>query len=144
MKRYSYLLMLVLMIAGCSEFEQAVKDAKKETPPPPKDNYIILLDLSDRILTNNQQQVPKDIFVVQSIYKAFKSKLEQKDPTRLFYTVSDKLKVLVAPQRNTLTDIYNLAGDLRITLSGAQPEQKAHLIEETEKKFGSMIQKRST
>lgn len=139
MKRYSYLLMLVLLIAGCSEFEQAVKDAKKETPPPPKDNYIILLDLSDRILTNNQQQVPKDIFVVQSIYKAFKSKLEQKDPTRLFYTVSDKLKVLVAPQRNTLADIYNLAGDLRITLAGAQPEQKAHLIEETEKKFGSVL-----
>jgi hypothetical protein len=139
MKRYSYLLMLVLVLAGCNEIEQAVADAKKETPPPPKDNYIILLDLSDRILKNNQQQVPKDIFVVQSIYKAFKSKLEAKDPTRLFYRVNDKLKVLVAPQRNTITDIYNLAGDLRITLSNTQPEQKAHAIEETEKKFGSVL-----
>ncbi len=139
MIRHSYLLLLVLLLAGCSEFEQAVKDAKKETPPPPKDNYIILLDLSDRILSDNQQQVPKDIFVVQSIYKAFKSKLEAKDPTRLFYTVSDKLKVLVAPQRNTINDIYNLAGDLRITLASTQPEQKAHLIEETEKKFGSVL-----
>lgn len=139
MKRYSYLLILVFALAGCSEFEQAVKDAKKETVPPPKDNYIILLDLSDRILTNNQQQVPKDIFVVQSIYKAFKSRLEAKDPTRLFYTVTDKLKVLVAPQRNTMADIYNLAGDLRITLGSAQPEQKAHLIEETEKKFGAVL-----
>lgn len=139
MKRYSYLLILTLILAGCSEFEQAVKDAKKENPPPPKDNYIILLDLSDRILSNNQQQVPKDIFVVQSIYKAFKSKLEAKDPTRLFYTVSDKLKVMVAPQRNTIADIYNLAGDLRITLGSAQPEQKAHLIEETEKKFGTVL-----
>lgn len=139
MKRYSYLLMLVLVLAGCSEFEQAVKDAKKETPPPPKDNYIILLDLSDRILKDNQQQVPKDIFVVQSIYKAFKSKLEAKDPTRLFYRVNDKLKVLVAPQRNTINDIYNMAGDLRITLANTQPEQKAHLIEETEKKFVSVL-----
>lgn len=139
MLRHSYLLILMLTLAGCSEFEQAVKDAKKETPPPPKDNYIILLDLSDRILNNNQQQVPKDIFVVQSIFKAFKSKLEAKDPTRLFYTVSDKLKVMVAPQRNTIEDIYNLAGDLRITLASAQPEQKAHLIEETEKKFSSVL-----
>jgi hypothetical protein len=139
MKRLTYLVMLALALAGCSEFEQAVKDAKKETPPPPKDNYIILLDLSDRILTNNQQQVPKDIFVVQSIYKAFRARLEAKDPTRLFYTVNDKLKVLVAPQRNTPRDIYNMAGDLRIALAGVQPEQKAHLIEETERKFDSLL-----
>lgn len=139
MRRNHYLLLFVLILSGCGEFEQAVKDARKEIPPPPKDNYIILLDLSDRILNNNQQQVPKDIFVVQSIYKAFKAKLETKDPTHLFYTVTDKLKVLVAPQRNTLPDIYNLAGDLRITLSSAQPEQKAHLIDETEKKFGSLL-----
>jgi len=138
MVRY-YLLLLVLIISGCSEFEQAVKDAKKEIPPPPKDNYIILLDLSDRILNNNQQQVPKDIFVVQSIFKAFKERLEAKDPTRLFYTVNDKLKVLVAPQRNTLPDVYNIAGELRITLASAQPEQKAHLITETEKKFSTLL-----
>jgi hypothetical protein len=138
MVRY-FLLILVLIISGCSEFEQAVKDAKKEIPPPPKDNYIILLDLSDRILNNNQQQVPKDIFVVQSIFKAFRAKLEAKDPTHLFYTVSDKLKVLVAPQRNTLPDVYNLAGELRIALASAQPEQKAQLLTETEKKFNTLL-----
>jgi hypothetical protein len=139
MKRYSYLLIGMLALTACNEIEQAVQDAKKETPLPPKDNYIILLDLSDRILNNHQQQVPKDIFVVQTIYKAFKAKLEAKDPTRLYYTVSDKLKVLVAPQRNTLSDIYNMAGDLRITLGSAQPEQKANLIKETEKKFETIL-----
>ena len=83
MIRDSYLLLLVLLLAGCSEFQQAVKDAKKETPPPPKDNYIILLDLSDRILSDNQQQVPKDISVVQSIYKAFQIETGSKRPDAL-------------------------------------------------------------
>ena len=138
MLRYIYIL-LFLFGAGCNEFEQAVKDAKKETTPPAKDNYIVLLDLSDRILNNKQQQVPKDIFVVESIYAAFKSKLNSKDPSRLYYGVNDKLKVLVAPQKNTLPDVYNMTGNLRITLSSVQPEQKAKLITETEKKFNSLL-----
>ena len=104
MLRYCYIL-LFLLGSGCNEFEQAVKDAKKDPTPPPKDNYIVLLDLSDRILHNNQQQVPKDIFVVESLYAAFKAKLEAKDPSRLYFTVNDKLKVLVAPQKNTLPDV---------------------------------------
>jgi hypothetical protein len=126
-------------LTGCRQFQQAVEDAKKETPRPPKDNYLVLLDLSDRILADNQQQVPKDIHVVQSIYATFKLKLNEKDPTRLYYTVSDKLKVLIAPQKNTLKEVYNMAGDLRIALASSQPEQKAKLIEETEKKFTSVL-----
>jgi len=98
-----------------------------------------LLDLSDRILYNNQQQVPKDIQVVQSIYAAFKSKLNAKDPTRLYFTVNDKLKVMVAPQRTTASDVYDMAGNLRLALAAAQPEQKAKMLEETEKNFNTLL-----
>jgi hypothetical protein len=139
MARYLYILICASVLLGCNEIEEAVKDAKKEGSAPPKDNYIVLLDLSDRILFNNQQQVPKDIQVVQSIYAAFKSKLNAKDPTRLYFTVNDKLKLMVAPQRTTARDVYSMAGNLRISLSSAQPEQKAKLIEETEKKFGTLL-----
>jgi hypothetical protein len=139
MIRYSLILLWAFAVTGCNEFEQAVKDAKKDVPKPPRDNYIVLLDLSDRILNNNQQQVSKDIFVVESIYSAFKSKLNSKDPSRLFYTVNDKLKVLVAPQRNSTGEVYDIAGDLRISLSSAQPEQKAKLIEVTEKRFDTLL-----
>jgi hypothetical protein len=139
MARFLYMLLCASVLLGCNEIEEAVKDAKKEGSAPPKDNYIVLLDLSDRILHNNQQQVPKDIQVIQSIYAAFKSKLNAKDPTRLYFTVNDKLKLMVAPQRTTAKDVYNMAGNLRIALSSAQPEQKAKLIEETEKKFSSLL-----
>lgn len=126
-------------LAGCNEIEEAVKDAKKDGSAPPKDNYIVLLDLSDRILYNNQQQVPKDIQVVQSIYAAFKSKLNAKDPTRLYFSVNDKLKLMVAPQRTTASDVYDMAGNLRLALASAQPEEKAKLLEATEKNFNTFL-----
>lgn len=136
MRRYGYLLLTGLFFLwGCNEFQQAVKDAKKEIPPPPKDNYIILLDLSDRILYNNQQQVPKDISVINSVYGVFKAKLGAKDPTHLYYSLHDKLKLLIAQQKTTPKSLYDMVGGLRIDLSAEQPDKKAALIDSTEKLF---------
>ncbi|MEO5682238.1 MAG: hypothetical protein ABIQ88_06330 [Chitinophagaceae bacterium] len=140
MRRYGYLLLTGLfLLGGCNEFQQAVKDAKKEIPPPPKDNYIILLDLSDRILYNNQQQVPKDISVINSIYGVFKSKLGVKDPTHLYYALHDKLKVLIAPQKTTPKSLYDMVGSLRIDLAAEQPDKKSASVEETEKTFTAVL-----
>ena len=141
MARYLTILIMycACAFAGCNEIEEAVKDAKKDGSAPPKDNYIMLLDLSDRILFNNQQQVPKDIQVIQSIYAAFKSKLNAKDPTRLYFTVNDKLKLMVAPQRTTAPEVYDMAGNLRVALAAAQPEQKAKMLEATEKNFSTLL-----
>jgi hypothetical protein len=134
MRRYGYLLIAGLFfLFGCGEFQQAVKDAKKEIPPPPRDNYIILLDLSDRILYNNQQQIPKDISVVNSIYGVFTSKLGVKDPTHLYYSLHDKLKLLIAAQKTTPKSLYDMVGSLRIDLAAEQPDKKAAMVDSTQK-----------
>src|SRR5690349_1667048 len=74
MVRNGLILCCLLFIAtACNEFQEAVRDAKKENTAPPVDNYIVLLDLSDRILFNNQQQVAKDITVVKTIQSLFRS-----------------------------------------------------------------------
>ena len=140
MRCYGYLLMAGLFFLwGCNEFQQAVKDAKKEIPVPPRDNYIVLLDLSDRILFNNQQQVPKDIAVIKSIYGIFKSRLNAKDPTHLYYSLHDKLKLLIAPQKTTPKNLYDMVGALRIDLSSEQPDKKAAVTDETEKTFNAVL-----
>jgi hypothetical protein len=140
MRRYGYLLLTGLFFLwGCNEFQQAVKDAKKEIPPPPRDNYIILLDLSDRILFNNQQQVPKDISVIKTIYGVFKSKMRVKDPTHLYYNLNDKLKVLIAPQKTTPKSLYDIVGSLRIDLSAEQPDKKAAQADDAEKTFNTVL-----
>src|SRR5450432_1562047 len=140
MRRQGYLLLTgLIFLLGCNEFQQAVKDAKKEIPPPLKENYIILLDLSDRILYNNQQQVPKDIAVIKSIYGVFKSKLDAKDPTHLYYNLNDKLKLLIAPQRTTPKTLYDMVGNLRIDMSAEQPDKKTRIVDETEKSFNTVL-----
>ena len=139
MRRYGYLLLVAVFFLWDCNRSQSSKDTAKDLSQPPKDNYIVLLDLGDRILFNNQQQVPKDIAVIKSIYGIFKSKLGVKDPTHLYYTVNDKLKVLIAPQKTTPKSLYDMVGSLRIDLSGEQPDKKASTVDETEKTFANVL-----
>jgi hypothetical protein len=139
MLRPSILLLGGLLMFGCNEFQQAVKEAKNEVPPPPKDNYIVLLDLSDRILANNQQQVAKDLTVIRNIFGLFKSNLNKKDPSHLYYGLNDKLKILIAPQRTTPGKLYEESGLLRVDISAELPEKKSKLVHESEKSFNSIL-----
>ena len=138
MARFGFILLSLLAVA-CNDFREAVKEARKEIPPPPKDNYIVLLDLSDRILKDNQHQVAKDLTIIKTIYALFKSNLNRKDPSHLYYALNDKLKVLIAPQKTTPGKLYEEAGLLRVELSSEQPEKKAKLVDETEKTFNMVL-----
>jgi len=81
-----------------------------KVPKPPKEktlsvkhNYIILLDLSDRLIVQDNQP-NRDIQIIQSIYKQFTEKVK-KD---LYIKSRDEIKVVIAPQRyNKLrTDVF--------------------------------------
>ncbi|HYJ37341.1 MAG TPA: hypothetical protein VEV87_01945 [Chitinophagaceae bacterium] len=139
MLRSGFIVFLSLFAMSCNEIQQAVKEAKNEIPPPPRDNYIILLDLSDRILENNQQQISKDLTVIKNIYGMFKSNLNKKDPSHLYYALNDKLKILIAPQKTTPGKLYEESGLLRVDLSAEQPEKKSRLVQESEKTFNSIV-----
>src|SRR4030095_3817008 len=117
MSRPGLILLFSLLAISCNEFQQAVKEAKKEIPPPPRDNYIVLLDLSDRILAIDQQQVAKDLTVIRNIFGLFKSNLNKKDPYHLYYALNDKLKILIAPQKTTPGKLYEESGLLRVDIS---------------------------
>ena len=133
------LICFVFIASGCDEFQEAVKDAKKETPAPSVDKYIVLLDLSDRILYNNQQQVAKDLTVLHTIQAMFRSNINSKDPAHLYYTVNDKLKVLIAPQRTTPRKLYDDAGALRIELASEDALKKAAAVDQAEKTFSTVL-----
>ncbi len=96
MRRYGYLL-----LAGCFLLfkcnTDSSKDAGSDGSLPPRDNYIVLLDLGDRILANNEAQVPKDIELVKAIYSIFTARLTAKDTSQHYYSLRDKLKLLSAP-----------------------------------------------
>jgi len=139
MLRRGFIVVLSLLAISCTEINDAVKEAKNQAPPPPKDNYIILLDLSDRILEDNQQQIAKDLTAVKNIYGFFKSNLNKKDPAHLYYALNDKLKVLIAPQKSTPRKLYEASDLLRVDLSVEQPEKRSKLVQESEKKFNTVL-----
>lgn len=114
MRRYGYFLLVgCLFLCKCNT--NSTKDAGNDGSQPPRDNYIVLLDLGDRILYNNEAQVPKDIELVKSIYSIFTSKLNSKDTARHYYSLRDKLKLLSAPNW-----VY-----ANIDLAAEQPGKKA-------------------
>lgn len=90
-QRYA-IVMTLLLFAGC----------KLPTPPEKKKeasvkhNYIILLDLSDRlIIQDNQPERDKEI--IKTLYFMF----EQKVKKELYIKSRDEIKVVMAPQRGS-------------------------------------------
>ncbi|HTE13228.1 MAG TPA: hypothetical protein VK645_19750 [Chitinophagaceae bacterium] len=129
MRHYGYLILMGLFfLMGCNTSDSS-KDASKGVSQSPKDNYIVLLDLSDRILFDSLQQIPKDIEVVQSIYSIFKSKLNIKDSSKKYYGITDKLKLLGAPN-------WFYAS---VDLSAEQPAKREAIPDKMEKTFNALL-----
>lgn len=89
---YYCVLVIILLSVGC----------KIPTPPEKnreasvKHNYIILLDLSDRlILQDNQPERDKEI--IRTLYAMFEDKVKKE----LYIKSRDEIKVVMAPQRGS-------------------------------------------
>lgn len=90
-------LMLTLVMAACQ-----VPAPQKKTIPV-KHNYIILLDLSDRIIVQPEQP-QRDKEIIKAIYQLF----EQKVKKELYIRSRDEIKVVIAPQKGSglQTELY--------------------------------------
>lgn len=82
---------LVLLIAfGC----KLPAPEKKEVVAREKHNYIILLDLSDRLVVQDNQ-AERDKELIKNLYELF----EEKVRSDLYIKSGDQIKVVMAPQR---------------------------------------------
>lgn len=79
-------------------------------PPAPKPkslsvkhNYIVLLDLSDRLIVQ-PEQAERDIKIIKSVFALFEKKVKRE----LYIRSRDEIKVVIAPQRGSglRTDVY--------------------------------------
>ena len=86
----SALLLCIIYISGCNMPEPKNSGKKLST----KHNYIVLLDLSDRlIIQNNQPERDKEI--IKEIYKLY----EQRVKKHMYIKSRDEIKVVIAPQK---------------------------------------------
>jgi hypothetical protein len=113
----------LLAVVFISAFSYSCSDSKAENTvqaPSPK-KYIILVDLSDRLLQPNQAS--KDIAVFNSVFDAFMRAVED----NLLIKSNDKFITRILYQRNSTLDFESYSDSLSLDLSnyrlGAKKEQ---------------------
>ena len=95
--RNSLFIIFIFGLAACHP------PAPKEKTLSVKHNYIILVDLSDRIIVQSDQPA-RDKEIIKAIYQLF----EQKVKKELYIKSRDEIKVVIAPQKGSglQTDIF--------------------------------------
>lgn len=118
-----FIYFIILLLAACSGVttEPGTERAAQKRE---RDNYVILLDLSDRLL--NQGQAQQDQEIIAAIFNSFKQKYHQK----LNFMSNDRIKVVIAPQEKASYKAHQFANELYLDL-GKVPTQKKdkHLID---------------
>ena len=80
---------LLLLLASCMPPQE-----QKEVTPVVKHNYIILLDLSDRLIVQDNQP-ERDKELIKQIYTLFEERVKE----HLYLRSRDEIRVVIAPQR---------------------------------------------
>ncbi|UXP31158.1 hypothetical protein N6H18_12445 [Reichenbachiella agarivorans] len=100
-------LLMILLMGACS---MPVKE-KKEKVLRAKHNYIVLLDLSDRLITR-EDQPERDKQIVKQIYTMFEAKVKKE----LYVKSRDEIKVVIAPQRGSNLDVDTFEDELYVNM----------------------------
>lgn len=121
---YLPVFMILLLLASCMppQEEQAI-------PTPVKHNYIILLDLSDRLIVQNNQP-ERDKELIRQIYTLFEERVRE----QLYLRSRDEIRVVIAHQKGAdlrseifedslYTNMENIPGVLR-----RKTEEKRRLV----------------
>ena len=111
---YIPVIIALMLLASCMPPQE-----EKELPTPVKHNYIILLDLSDRLIVQDNQP-ERDKELIKQIYTIF----EEQVKSQLYVRSRDEIRVVIAPQRGAdlrnevyedslYTNMENIPGVLR-------------------------------
>ena len=112
--QYIPVILAMLLLASCMPPQQ-----EKPVPTPVKNNYIILLDLSDRLIVQDNQS-ERDKELIKHIYNIFEDRVR----SQLYLRSRDEIRVVIAPQRGAglqseiyedslYTNMDNIPGVLR-------------------------------
>jgi hypothetical protein len=97
-------------------------------------NYLILIDLSDRLLAVNQAE--QDIAVVKSVFKRFTDDVSKK----LFVNSNDKFAVHLLFQEKPLLNYDSLNNQLLIDLSSLPIQNRKRAFEKFAKQLDTLLQ----
>ena len=114
----------LIILAGCSN------PSPKNVSKVRQHNYIILLDLSDRIILN-KDQTSRDEQLIKTIYKLFAKKVQ----SSLYIKSKDQIKILIAPQKATPIPVEDFENKFYINMSKIKAKDRRPKEEERQKFF---------
>ncbi len=98
------------------------------------ENYVILLDLSDRLLTNpNQTDI--DTSAIRSVFEKFEADIKR----HLVVKSKDKFSIRVIPQKNSTLPINSFENILTIDLANYSAADKLTRLNDFKTKLGTTI-----
>lgn len=111
------LLLAVQLLAGCAAEPTPTTAASRLR----RDNYVVLLDLSDRLLQPGQ--LSRDTALIGQVLATYRAGVAQK----LFVGSADRLKIVVAPQQDTPATVTQLSQGLYLDLGQVALAQRREL-----------------
>lgn len=89
---FAFLIGVLFLMGGCN----VPPPEKKNKSIRAKHNYIVLLDLSDRLIVQ-ENQPERDKQIIRKLYSIFEEKVKRE----LYVKSRDEMKVVIAPQRGS-------------------------------------------
>lgn len=120
----------LVMLSGC----KLPAPEKKESSIRVKHNYIVLLDLSDRLIVQ-ENQPERDKQIVKSLYSLFEDKVRND----LYIKSRDEIKVVIAPQSGSEVNRNVFEDKLYVNMSTVSPVHRKLKEEERRKNFISNL-----
>lgn len=120
MKNIIFLFFLSVLIFSLSISKAYAEDNSKSKPI----NYTVVLDLSDRVLNDNQLQ--KDFNLIRKLFREFENKARR----GLILTSKDRFAVKIIPQKGSPLDINFFENQLQLNLDEIPVQYKNKRMEE--------------
>ncbi len=130
MKKILAIMALSAVIHSCSPNAEVRKDGSK----PKNDNYVVLLDLSDRII-QRQDQIDIDTNTIRAAFEKFEASVQKNQVVKS----GDKFSVRIIPQKLSSLPESGFENELSIDLSKYNAAEKLKRLNEFKKNFGSQI-----
>jgi hypothetical protein len=125
MEKNIYLLTIILIVLSACGNQEKQPETRVNTPV----NYMVLLDLSDRLLS--QGQASRDIEIIQIVFQEFNSEVRR----NLVINSHDKFQVIIAPQKGITYDAHMFENALFIDMGSMNSGEKINNLVE----FGNTL-----
>lgn len=106
-----------ISLLGCSGGQKNQDESGKNTLPFRR-NTVVLLDLSDRLLKENQAE--RDLAIIEELAQNFARKAKEE----LYLANNDRIQIVIAPQQYKPYDEDKYADALEIDMAKIHPKEK--------------------